>query len=110
MHAKITRTRSGWRRGLALAAGVILMLAQSLAAAHYHPFGIAEHPTIAAASAPDTLCSLCLHQQHAPSVTTARLPLAGPLDVRHRDSNDLCSALESTFDSHLFGRAPPESV
>jgi hypothetical protein len=40
MHAKITGTRSGWRRRLALAAAVILMVAQSLGAAHYHPFGV----------------------------------------------------------------------
>lgn len=110
MHAKITGLRSGWRRRVALAAGAILMLAQSLGAAHYHPISFVEHPSIAAASAPDSLCSLCLHHQHAPSVSAAPFPLAAPCDTGHSESNDFCFASVSTFDSHLFGRAPPASV
>jgi hypothetical protein len=109
MHAKVTGTRSLWRRRLALAAGAILLLAQSVGAAHYHPLAFAQHP-IAAAAASDSLCALCLHHQHAPSVSAAPFPLAAPSEFGHRDSNDFCFALISSFDSHLFGRAPPISV
>jgi hypothetical protein len=109
MHVKITGTRSVWRRRIAAAAGLILLLAQSLGAVHYHPVASAQRPSIAAA-APDTLCSLCLHHHHAPGVTAAQLPFAAPHNAGHRESNDFCSALVSPFDSHLFGRAPPASV
>jgi hypothetical protein len=110
MHAKLTATRSGWQRRLALAAGVILLLAQSLGVAHYHPAASSLRSSIAAAIAPDSLCSLCLHHNHAPSVNAAQFPLAAPSDTGSRESNDFCLALISTFDSHLFGRAPPASV
>ena len=110
VHAKLTRTRSVWRRRIAAAAGAILLLAQSLGAAHYHPVASAQHPSIAAAATPDSLCSLCLHHQHAPGIGAAQFPLDAPSDIGRRDSNDFCFALVSSFDSHLFGRAPPASV
>ena len=110
MHAKITATRSLWRRKLALVAGVILMLAQSAGAAHYHPFALSQHPSMSASAASDSLCALCLHHQHAPTVSAAQFPLAAPSDIGRTDSNDFCFALVSSFDSHLFGRAPPASV
>lgn len=110
MHTNLTGTRSAWRRGLTLAVGALLLLAQSLAAAHYHPVPSTQHPSIASAAAPDTLCALCLHHNHAPSVSAAPSPLAAPSDIGRRDSNDFCFALMSSLDSHLFGRAPPASV
>ncbi len=110
VHTKVIRTRSVWRRRIATAAAAILLLAQSLGAAHYHPVASAHHPSITAAAAPDSLCSLCLHHNHAPSVTAAHLSLAAPHRIASRDSNDFRSALVSAFDSHLFGRAPPASV
>jgi hypothetical protein len=109
-HAKVVRTRYVWQRRIAAAAAAILLLAQSLGAAHYHPVVSAQHPSITAAAAPDSLCSLCLHHNHAPSVTTAHLSLAAPHRAGGRDSNDFCFAIKSSFDSHLFGRAPPASV
>jgi hypothetical protein len=110
VHAKLKVTRSVWQRRIAAAAGIILLLAQSLGAAHYHPAASGQHPSIATAAASDTLCSLCLHHHHAPGVTAAGLPLAAPRDAGHRDLDDFGFALISTFDSHLFGRAPPASV
>jgi hypothetical protein len=110
MHAKITATRSLWRRRLALVAGVILLLAQSASAAHYHSTTFAQRPSIAASAASDSLCALCLHHQHAPTVSAAQFPLAAPIDLGRPDSNDLCFAPVSSFDSHLFGRAPPVSA
>jgi hypothetical protein len=110
MYAKVTATRSLLRRRLALVAGVILLLAQSVGAAHYHPLAFAQHPSIASAAASDSLCALCLHHQHAPTVSAAQFPLAAPSDTGRADSNVLRFALVSSFDSHLFGRAPPASV
>lgn len=110
MQTKLAETRSAWRRRLALTAGAILMLAQSLGAAHYHPVAFAQHPSIAATAASDSLCSLCLHQQHAPSVSAAQFPLAAPSDIGRFDPKDFCFAVVSSFDSHLFSRAPPASV
>jgi hypothetical protein len=110
MHAKVTATRSLWRRRLALLAGVILLLAQSAGASHYHPLAFSQRPSIAAAAASDSLCALCLHHQHAPTVSAAQFPLAAPHDIGRAASNDLCFALVSSFDSHLFGRAPPASA
>jgi len=110
MHAKVTAARSLWQRRLALLVGAILMLAQSAGAAHYHPFAFAERPSMSASAASDSLCALCLHHQHAPTVSAAQFPLAAPSDIGRADSNDLCFALVSSFDSHLFGRAPPASA
>jgi hypothetical protein len=87
-----------------------LLLAQSVGAAHYHPLAFAQHPSIAAAASSDSLCALCLHHQHAPTVSAAQFPLAAPSDTGRPDPNDFCFALVSPFDSHLFGRAPPTSV
>ena len=110
MRAKLTGTRSSWRRRLAIVAGAILLLAQSVSAAHYHPSAFAQHFSIAASASSDSLCSLCLHQQHAPTVSAAPFPLAAPSNSGHLDPKDFRFALVSSFDSHLFGRAPPASV
>jgi len=110
MHAKLTGTHSTWRRRLAIAAGAILLLAQSVSAAHYHPSAFAQRPSIAASASSDSLCSLCLHQQHATTVSAAQFPLAAPTNTGHLDPKDFSFALVSSFDSHLFGRAPPASV
>jgi hypothetical protein len=109
-HAKVVRTRYVWQRRIAAAAAAILLLAQSLGAAHYHPVVSAQHPSITAAAAPDSLCSLCLHHNHAPSVTTAHISVAAPHGAARSYSNDFRSALASSLDSHLFGRAPPKSA
>lgn len=102
--------RRRWMRGLAGFAAAILLLAQSVGAAHLHtPPSQHKYLTSAAVSA-DGLCGLCLVRFHSPAAFVAPPRPRAPALT---ESTALCAAntaLRFAYPSHLFGRAPPAPV
>jgi len=109
---RLLRPIGGSRRArkLAAVAAILLLLAQSLSVAHYHPLPIQSKISASLAAGDDGVCSLCLFHFHSPTVSASSLSLTIPAAMRK--VRPLAGAIELRrgFDSHLFGRAPPASV
>jgi len=97
-------------RNLATVAAMLLLLAQSLSAAHYHPLPTPDKILVNSAAGDDGVCSLCLLHFHSPTLSAASLSLAIPAAVHKVLPRPGAVELLCGFDSHLFGRAPPASV
>jgi hypothetical protein len=102
-----SRKQSMRRRGakwLAVFAAVLLLFARSAAAAHYHPWLAAAHPSLAAgASAESGPCALCLLACHFPGNTSA-----APAAMQPRPA--LNAALPASPDRALAtGRSPAQT-
>lgn len=98
--------RSG--RGVALAIAISLLVAQSLATAHYHVKDFRagfERTQIA-----ESFCPLCLFHFHAPRNPAAPPMVAGPAVVQQRPAVDRDGRLFIVFLPLRFSRAPPASV
>jgi len=96
-------------RSVAIAAAMLLVLAQSLSAAHYHPLpatGISATSAVGDGGA----CSLCLLAFHSPTVSAPPLTLTIGADAHGVPPQAAAIELRGGFDSHLFGRAPPAFV
>jgi hypothetical protein len=90
-----------------VALAAFLLMAQCLAAAHFHPRQRASLHSSVAVSLDDGLCALCLLHQHSPAVT------ASPAIAFSRTAIDRFElyAAQSwplyAFNSYLSGRSPP---
>jgi hypothetical protein len=99
------------RRSVAAFVAAILLLAQSLGAAHFHPLPTQQkYAADAVVSAEDGLCALCLFRIHSPTVSAVTPSVTAPVLFERIDLVATESWLCSSYDSHLFGRAPPASV
>ncbi len=99
-----------WKRGVAAVAAAILLLAQSLAAAHFHPLPDQQkYSAEAVASVDNGLCAVCLLRIHSPTVAAVTPSVTAPVPFERIDFVATESRLCSSYDSHLFGRAPPAS-
>ncbi|HKV54946.1 MAG TPA: hypothetical protein VJN94_09910 [Candidatus Binataceae bacterium] len=96
------------RANLAIAFTAILLIAQLLAAAHYHRgAGATEYSASIASSLDNGLCALCLLNHYSPTVS-AVAPLPNrPTIVEHIDLYAAQSWPLYSFCSYLPGRAPP---
>jgi len=100
-----------WKPRLAVFAAAILLLAQSLGAAHFHPLqGQQKYAADTAGSADSGLCAVCLVRVHSPTVSSVVPNLAAPALFRRTVVFAVQSQSHSACDSHLFGRAPPASI
>ena len=99
-----------WRRGVAAFVAAILLLTQSLGAAHFHPLPTAQKYAADAVVSDDGLCAVCLFSFHSPTVAAVTPSLTAPVLFERIDFVATESRLCSSYDSHLFGRAPPASV
>jgi len=100
-----------WRRGVAVFAAAVLLLAQSLGAAHFHPLPSKQkYSANAAGGADNGLCAVCLVRAHSPTVSTISPFLTAPILFARVAACAARSRLRSAFHSHRFGRAPPASL
>jgi hypothetical protein len=102
--------RTGINPATARAIAAILLVAQFLAVAHYHPRQSAQCYSASAALSPnDGLCALCLFHHYSPTVSAALFPIP-PVMIGHPDLfSAQCWPLYS-FNSYLSGRSPPASA
>src|SRR5579872_2872894 len=103
--------RRRWIRGIAGFVAAILLLVQSVGAAHFHPLpSQSKYLANAAAVADNGLCALCLVRFHSPAAfVVAPHPTAPALDELISPCVTSTQPL-SLYRSFLFGRAPPASV
>ena len=108
-----TASRRGehrWKRGVAALLAAILLLAQSLGAAHFHPLPAAQqHFANAVVSADEGVCAVCLFRVHSPTVTAVTPSATAPVMLAQISFVSTKSLLRASHDSHWFGRAPPAS-
>jgi hypothetical protein len=89
----------------------ILLLAQTVGVAHYHPLPSQhKYVTNAAVSVDDGLCALCLVRFHSPAALIVVPHPAAPIMVEVTALGAASMEPLSSYRSHRFGRAPPASV
>ncbi len=92
-------------------AAVVLVLAQLLSAAHFHPLaGQIKYSAGAVAAVDDGLCAACLLHFNSPYAFTVIPTLDTLLWSRRVVACAAQPRLFSAYRSSLFGRAPPASV
>jgi hypothetical protein len=109
MFERTNRDSSRFRRGANLAFAILLLVAQSVGAAHYHKKDFRDNYTQTVQDN-DALCSLCLFHFHAPAnpgappSTVARGTFVSCLVPRMR------VRLHAAAATLLFSRAPPTNA
>lgn len=98
------------RSRIAIFVAVVLLFAQSLAAAHYHPLPTGPKYSVnAAASVADFLCPICLFHFQSTTVFAATPSLTTPILFKRIALFAAQSWPLFSYNSYLFGRAPPAS-
>jgi hypothetical protein len=89
----------------------ILLLAQTVGIAHFHPLPSRhKYVTNAAVSVDDGLCALCLVRFHSPAALIVAPRPAAPMQAVVTPPFAASMEPRSSYRSHRFGRAPPASV
>jgi hypothetical protein len=94
------------RAGTALLAA-ILLIAQCVAVAHYHPRQNLSFCSSGAVSLDNGLCSLCLMHQYSPPLAAAPFFPCSPTIIGHIELYAAQSWPLYAFSSYLSGRSPP---
>jgi hypothetical protein len=103
--------RRRWMSRIAGITAAILLLAQTVGVAHFHPLPSQhKYVTNAAVSVDDGLCALCLVRFHSPAALIVVPHPAAPIMVEVTALGAASMEPLSSYRSHRFGRAPPASV
>jgi hypothetical protein len=103
--------RQRWMSRIAGIAAAILLMAQTVSIAHFHPLpSHHQYVTNAAVSVDDGLCALCLVRFHSPAALIVAPHPAAPIMVEVTALGAASMEPLSSYRSHRFGRAPPASV
>ena len=103
--------RRRWMSRIAGITGAILLLAQTVGIAHFHPVpGRHKYLTNVAVSVDDGLCALCLVRFHSPATLIVAPHPAAPMLVVVTAPFAARMEPRSSYRSHRFGRAPPAPV
>jgi hypothetical protein len=98
-------------RNVALVAAMVLLLGQTVAAAHFHRVSTQqEFSQSAAAGLADGACPVCLAHFHSPAIFAVVPALDAPTIARDSVPRAMTSAPLSAYIVHRFGRAPPASI
>jgi hypothetical protein len=106
MFERTNRDSSRLRCGANLAIALLLLIAQSAAAAHYHQKDF-RHNYEQSVQGDDGLCSLCLFHCHAPANPGTPLSSAAPTVAIGRLTARVLVRLYAAPAVFLFSRAPP---
>ena len=110
-HSQLQTSRRGPRRIPAASFAVIMLVAQCLAVAHYHPLQTSSiHPAAPASLDNSGLCALCLFHQYSPGLSPAVTLLLSPTKLGAIDLYSAQSWPLYSFNSYLSGRSPPASA
>ena len=96
-------------RGIAGFVAAILLLAQSVGAAHFHPLPSQQKYVANAVVSVDGLCALCLVRFHSPAAFVVTPHPTAPA-LTELTALRTQYGVAFLYRSHLFGRAPPASV
>jgi hypothetical protein len=89
----------------------ILLLAQTVGIAHFHPLPSRhKYVTNAAVSVDDGLCALCLVRFHSPAAVIVAPRPAAPMLAVVTAPFAVSMEPRCSYRSHRFGRAPPAPV
>jgi hypothetical protein len=88
----------------------VLIVAQCLAVAHFHPRPSTSLYSSGAATLNDGLCALCLFHQYSPTLSAAASFPFSPSVIDHIDLYAAQSWPLYAFNSYLSGRSPPASA
>jgi hypothetical protein len=117
LRSNINRSHSGrprsWitRKVSLIAAAIILLLGQTIAAAHFHPTSSQRQlSSTRGAGIADSSCAICAAHFHSPATAAVIPAFATPTIGEDIVLRAVHAGPRSTFVGHLFGRAPPASV
>jgi len=110
MQLGLATYRRRWTRTFAGCIAAILLLAQSVGAAHLHPPPFQHKYVTSAAVSIDGLCALCLVRFHSPAAFIATPHPTAPALTQLTALCAASTAPRFAYRSHLFGRAPPAPV
>jgi hypothetical protein len=97
-------------RKIALAAAILLLLGQTIAAAHFHRLpGHQEFSSTATNAIADASCAICAAHLHSPAVSAVALALGAPKLILESLVPAVPIEPLSAYLGHCFGRAPPGS-
>ena len=98
-------------RKIAGITAAILLLAQTVGVAHFHPLP-SQHKYVsnAAVSVEDGLCALCLVRFHSPAALIVAPHPTAPMLAELTAPFAASMEPRSSYRSHRFGRAPPAPV
>jgi hypothetical protein len=98
-------------RTIAGFAAIVLLLAQTVGIAHFHPLPSRhKYVTNTAVSVDDGLCALCLVRFHSPAALIVAPHPAAPMSAVVTAPFAASMEPRSAYRSHRFGRAPPAPV
>jgi hypothetical protein len=97
------------RRGVILALGVFLLIAQTSAIAHFHQKDFRTNIAHATQDG-DALCSLCLFHFHAPASPGTPPDTGGPALAVSRLTPQAIARLHALAIARVFSRGPPFSL
>ena len=107
-HPRLEASRPGPLRIPAGFFAAIMVVAQCLAVAHYHPLqSTSIHSSAAANLDNGGLCALCLFHQYSPGLSSAVPLLSSPATIGAIDLYSAQSWPLYSFNSYLLGRSPP---
>jgi hypothetical protein len=89
-------------------AAAILLLAQTVGVAHFHPLpGQKKYAANAIVSVDDGLCALCLVRFHSPAALVVAPNPTAPMLAETKALFAASTEPHSSYRSHRLGRAPP---
>ena len=96
-------------RGVITTLALLLLIAQSFGAAHYHQKDFRDNITHAAQGG-DALCSLCLFHFHAPANATTPPAFGRPALAIASLTPQAQALLHALAIAQVFSRGPPSSL
>jgi hypothetical protein len=98
-------------RRIATIAAIILLLGQTIAAAHFHPVssqqGLSSSEAVGIA---DSSCAICAAHFHSPVLAAVVPALDAPTVVEKLVGCTVVDGPRFVYLGHCFGRAPPASI
>ena len=105
------RRHIGLTRRVATIAAIILLLGQTIAAAHFHRTSAQqEFSATSAASIADSSCAICAAHFHSPAASVVVPALNAPTVLEDSVVIAVSGEPLSLYFGYCFGRAPPASV
>jgi hypothetical protein len=110
MNPRRQTNRATMMRRVAAIAAIILLLGQTIAAAHCHPVSRQPELSSSGAGLSDSSCAICAAQLHSPAAAAVAPALDKPAARENPVACAVFSGPLSVYIGHCFGRAPPASI